>query len=440
MKATASNLNLRKNVAAAILSFMVNSGLVFLSYRLLILKGGLEAVGLWSTLFAWTSLIRIGDVGMASASLRFAALCDPQRDREKLQKYIETGILTNAALFFILTVIGYVTLSLALPHLVRDDLLESAQKIVPLMMASFYFMNMSGVVSGSMQGLHLGYIASQLSVGGSIVQIILVILLVPLYSLEGLAIAQIGQYVLMLTIGWWYVRKSAGIANILPLKFSYRSFREMLSFSLKAQVANIANGLFEPTAKIMVGHFGGLPTLGVFELAYKTVTTSRSLPASGVNATLPAMTKLLSEDRLRAKALYGNVARRNMFVTSAMFVLLTAASPIIALIWIGHIDYLYVIYVGTLCFGFLGNSLGAPAYLLGAASGQMTNVIITAGSSLGTLVLVGAIAGVTFGGNGVIITVACTLCLAGIVIKRLNERFLEDALSPGAVAELGGVQ
>ena len=86
------SFNLKRNMVSAVFAFVINIGLVFLSYRLVIRQGGLEVIGLWSTLYAWTTMIRIGDAGMANASLRFIALCNPQTEGEKLRDYLETGI------------------------------------------------------------------------------------------------------------------------------------------------------------------------------------------------------------------------------------------------------------------------------------------------------------------------------------------------------------
>src|SRR5690606_11826547 len=65
---------IRANVVAAVAAVCANILLVFVSYRLVIAGGGLEALGAWSAIVACVSLLRIGDPGMASAVMRFVAL------------------------------------------------------------------------------------------------------------------------------------------------------------------------------------------------------------------------------------------------------------------------------------------------------------------------------------------------------------------------------
>jgi O-antigen/teichoic acid export membrane protein len=420
-------LNLRKNVIFAMVSFLANAGLVFVSYRLIILQGGIETVGLWSTLFAWTSLIRIGDVGMASASLRFAALCDPVSDKVKLRGYIETGIIANAALFLLLTFVGYFILSSYLPQLVEPRMLEDARIVLPLMMAGFYLMNLSGVVGGSMQGLHLGYISSQMSVAGSLLQMVLVLFLVPHLGLAGMAWAQIAQYALTLAIGWFLVRRTAGLPLMIPVMFSRVAFREMLSFSLKAQLANIANGLFEPLSKIAVSHFAGLQALGIYELAYKTLWLPRTGIIGGVTAMMPSLTTLLKSDPAKVWPLYTKSARYATLAVTGTCIGLIAASPLISWLWLGQFNWEYTIFVTVLSFGMVGNAWGAAAYNLGAITGNLANNIAVNTLTLlflGILILITGLVGAN--AAGLVFVIACGMGFGGVAIRVTNERLLKQ--------------
>ncbi|MCD2178048.1 oligosaccharide flippase family protein [Rhizobium sp. C1] len=426
-----ASLNVRKNVVFAVAAFGINIGLVFLSYRLVIKQSGLEMLGLWSTLYAWTNMIRLGDVGMANASLRFIALCDHDQDQRRLRAYLETGLISNTAFYIVLGVAGYALLNFKLVDLVEPRFLAEASLVLPVMMAGFVLMNISGILLGSLQGLHLGYLNSQLSVAGNLVQIVLVALLVPKIGLSGLAWAQVLQYGLSTVVAWLIVRRKLALASIIPLDFSKAAFVEMLGFSVKAQVANVANGLFEPLSKIMVGHFGGLHVLGLYELAFKTIALTRNLVASALGATLPALTTLMSRDLREANILYETLSRRNIRLTALLFVAVLTASPLISILWIGHFEAAYVVYALLLCLGFLVNAYGAPAYQLGMASGKMKNNMVTAGLGILILAILGAPAGLLFDGSGVVLIASATLAICGWLIKLLNEKLL---LHPNAQA------
>jgi O-antigen/teichoic acid export membrane protein len=426
MKEGTERFNLRRNVVWSVVAFAINIGLVFVSYRLVIRHSGLEAVGLWSALYAWTTMIRIGDAGMANASLHFVATCDPRSEQGRLRAYVETGIVANSCLFLLLGLAGYLVLSINLGSLVDARFVAQAAGVLPVMMAGFVLMNIAGVLFGALQGLHLGYLNARLGIAGNLLQIAIVVVLVPRLGIAGLAWAQVAQHGLTTIAAWLLVRRKAGIEAPLPLGFSIAAFREMLTFSVKAQVANIANGLFEPFSKILVGHYGGLHMLGVYELAYKTVALSRNLVASALGAALPAMTSLMSRNVDEAYALYRRSSRGNLRGTCLVFSAVIVATPVISHIWIGNLDRSYVTYTAIICAGFVLNAYGAPAYILGMASGRMENNILTAVLSVFLLAASGTMLGYVFAADGVVIATGLCLAVCGWLIKVRNEKLLFD--------------
>lgn len=419
-----ARLNLRKNVGFALAEFIINIALVFFSYRLVILQGGLEAVGVWATLFAWTTLIRLGDAGMANATLRFIAMRDIQTEAQEIRTYVQTGILANGALFAVLAIVGYLVMSPFVPALVGAVHATEAQSILPLLFLSFLLLNISGVILGTLQGLHLGFRRSQISVVGTILQLVAVFFLVPRHGLMGLAIAQIVQYSTMALVGWLLVRKAAAISSIVPWRFDIPAFKDMLSYSLKAQAANIANGLFEPLSKILVAHFGGMAVQGLYELAYKAVALTRNAIASALMASLPAMTHLGTRHPAETRSLYYRSVKLTTYGILIASLGLVSASPLISYLWLGEISANLSLYISLVATGFVFNTIGAPAYNLGLAMGKMRGNIVTAATSIIVLASVGWLLGSTFGVIGTIATVGLCLAANGLAIRVLNEPLL----------------
>lgn len=423
----APHFNLKKNVWFAVAEFVVNIGLVFASYRLVILQGGVQAVGLWSTLFAWTSLIRIGDVGMANATMRFVALRDAKTERSAVRDYIETGIVANAGLFSILALAGYFLVDAFLGRIVAPEYVGDAQTILPAMFLGFFLLNMSSVVMGSMQGLHLGFVRSQLAVFGNLVQLISVFFLVPKLGLMGLALAQILQHSVSIVISWIIVRRAAGVDHFLPTGFKASSFREMLGFSVTSQLANVSNGLFEPVSKILVSQFGGMHVQGLYELAYKTVWLSRNAVVAGVTATMPAMTALFQQDPAKVVSVYRRSLKLTLIAVGSLMVLVTLASPVISIIWTGALVWDYSVIVAIMAIGVFFNAAGAPAYNLATVTGKMRNNIVVNVSVLATLIVGGLAAAWWLPVNALICTIALAMALGGLWIKVTNERLLSPA-------------
>lgn len=137
---------LRRNVTMSIVAFAVNILLVFVSYRLVILRGGLDALGLWSTLMAWIYVIRMGDVGMATAAVRYVARCDSETESTRIRSYVDTGLGLNGALFLLLAGVGYLAISWNLESIIHSGAADQAiaASILPLILAGFVLSNLSG--------------------------------------------------------------------------------------------------------------------------------------------------------------------------------------------------------------------------------------------------------------------------------------------------------
>jgi len=363
-------LNLRKNVFFAMGEFAINMALLFFSYRLIIQQGGLEAVGVWSTLYAWTNLIRLGDAGVASAAMRFLALWDLTKERERIRAHGETALITNIVQFGLLALIAYFALSPFTERIVGSAHAVEAERLMPWLLLGFFLLNVDGTVLGLLQGLHQGYRRSQLSVLGTIIQLGGVFIFVPELGVIGLAYAQILQHGVITLLGWVLVRRKLE-CGFLPLRFDVRAFHAMLGYSLKAQLVNIANGFVEPVSKMLVAHFGGMAAQGLFELAYKSVLVPRNFIGAGITATIPAMTSMFQQDKEELRRVYTSALRLSVFAMGMAGLVLVIFAPIPSLLWLGRVDTTYWLYVGLLTVGFFFNVIGIPAYILGMSSGCM---------------------------------------------------------------------
>lgn len=425
--------NLRRNVITSILAFAMNLALMFISYRLVIMRGGLASIGLWSTLTSWIFLIRFGDIGMTTAVVRFVSLCDARRESERIRAYLDTSLALNGFLFTLLAGIGYLVFSSSIDRVVPGDVVaqETAHMILPLMFTGFVLSNLSGLVLGGLTGLHRGYQVALITIGGALTQLCVVVPTVPHVGLAGLAWGQIVQHAGMIIVGWGLflvaLRRDSGLhRGILPLYVSYVALREMLAFSLKAQFANLINGLFEPISKIFVGRFGGLELLGHYELAYKMVSLPRNAVVAGAQATTPAMTRLMTENLPEARALYQHTRQNLLFRGSPVLIATVLCAPFASWLWLGRLDEQLWVFIAFLAAGFMVNTLGVSAYLLGVASGWLRGNIVSSLVAVFSMVLFCALAAAVLDERGQIAGVTLGLALGGIVNIRLNSWLLED--------------
>jgi O-antigen/teichoic acid export membrane protein len=323
-----------------------------------------------------------------------------------------------------LTLVGYLVLELNLSNIVDKEYYIMATNILPIMFMGIFFSTLFTILVSSLQGLHVGYIGSYITVIGSLIQLLFVFILVPKIGALGLVWAQLLQYIIVTVIAFLFVKNKIGIKRVLRFDFSWIRLKEMFSFSIKAQVANIINGLFEPLSKILISQFGGLSSQGLYELAYKTVSLARNTVVTGLFASLPTLTNLMNTNLNEAKLFYKKSQKNVLKAISIVLLLVIILSPFISLVWMGNFDNDYWYFVVFLSIGFWINTLGATAYNIGMATGKMKNNIISSIVLIISLIIFGYILGNIFAEIGVVIAVGTSLAFSGLLIKKLNERMI----------------
>lgn len=424
-----SPIRLRLTVVIGVCSFVANALLAFVSYRLVLKLGGLELLGLWSALVSATFLIRLGDLGLGAAAVRYVALLPKGASIREGRQLIDTIVLSNAALFLALSIIGLIVLSYAFPFLaeIPPDSPKAilASHILPILMFGFMLQGISGATLAVLQGLHLGYLSSGITVLGLLVQMSFVLLLIPDYGLLGFAWAMVAQNTVVMVLGWAIILSTTSSlsAGILPVNYSLEQLRRTLKFGINLQAVNIVNGFFEPVAKLLIGRFSGLEALGTFELAARSIHILRGLVNSAVLATVPASADLMTTDISAVRSQYLNIRRRTVWAIGGLLVLALMASPLISLLWLDRVDKAFMLVLAIVSAGVMGNVVGAPAYTLGLASGKLSGNFISAGTSIIALLVLVPLAA-NLHPIAAIGASAVAMALGGVLVKWRNERIL----------------
>lgn len=424
------NLNIRKNVSTNVIAFFINIALTFIGYRMVVDKGGTVALGVWSALSAAIFVIRLGDVGMGSSAERHVAMVNAQTDPKKARGYLDTAIVINAFLFIILAILGWFLLSYKIEWIIPKDknLQFQALELLPLMLSVFVISNVANVITGGLRGLHLAYQAAYLSIGGTLLQMLIVIILVPKLGIAGLAWAQFAQNLLLVVVAWYlfnkHIKQYGMSYSWLPLLGSKNYFKELFSFSLKAQAVNLINGLFEPVSKFLIGHSAGMSTLGLYEIAFKMVQLPRNAIVAGVHSVTPTMTRLLVSEKQEAMRLYKKSLKNVFLITLLVLTGVFLISPLVSFFLFGEIKSELSIIILILIFGYLGNVLGAPAYTLGFSAGKLKGNLMSAVSSLFILVFVFIITIKLNYEYFTVVSISIAMLSGGLIVKFLNERRL----------------
>jgi len=371
-------MTLRRNAVFSVMEVAVGGLGLFFIYRNVVAELGLAMLGVWSLVLATTAFGRMADFGLSAGLARFVAGALAEDDPGKARLYLRTGFLSVMVLMAGVALTFWGPLSWSLAFALDGDELALARGLLPWALLTFWALSLKGVLDAGLLGVHRADLKSISTMAGMILQIVASLALAGPYGLLGLAWAQTGQAVLSIVLMLVQLR-------LLPVLrvgrgaggwFSGPLMREMLGFGVKLQIGTIANLLFEPASKIVLGHVGGTAMLGIYEMVYRMVYQVRSVAIMAQSTVLPRLVELARKDAEALRCFFLNTSRMSAFAAVGLMVLVLVASPLICWLWLGRIDQDFLRITALLCLSWGINVLAAPAYFLGIATGRvMPNVM-----------------------------------------------------------------
>lgn len=365
---------LRGNAVWNIAEVLLSSLVLFVVYKAILHHLGVGAMGIWALVVSATAVGRVADVGMAGGLGRFVALSIARNDpKDRVLVYVETALLTNAALYLVLAAAIYWPAWWALGLATHGDNLIAARQLLPFAIGAFVTQNLSTVTTAALVGQHRSGLKSRLALLTLALQCTAALALVRTHGLAGLAMAQISQYVLLTILGWVLVVRHAreGAWFKLPSRLDRESLRDLMGFGLKMQGLMLASFMFEPATKFVLSGTLGVSALGLYELVSRGILQARAILMAPSQNLTPSFTAELHTNPQGLKALYD----RAVVLMSSTGVLamgaMAAGSPLISWIWLGRLDVMFVVLSCIVAAGWLFNIVAVPGYYLGIASGRL---------------------------------------------------------------------
>jgi O-antigen/teichoic acid export membrane protein len=413
-------VSISKNVTAVILQVVFNSVVLFLLYRYLYQKLGVEQIGIWSLVLATTSIGRIGEGGLSAGAVRFVAQALGQDNPKRAADIIQTLVLTVGISMGVLLLAGYPMFGWGLHHVLPERSLATAFSILPYALGSLWTLLVVGVISGGLDGCMRMDLRSLLMGLSSLVYLGCTVLLVPRMGLRGVALAQLIQSFALLLSMWWILRRQLRDLPWIPWRWRYDILRSMFSYGANYQVITFAGMLFDPIMKGLMSRFGGLSALGYLEMANKLVLQARSLIIAGTRVLVPASARLPDQDGEGVSVLFVKAHKLTFYVSTVFFGMIGLLLTVANILWIGHYEVLFVEFGLVLNLGWYFNTIMGPAYFANMGSGHLKPNLITHLIVLTLAPVLGASLGLGFGGIGVAIGTAISLILGSLYLLVSN--------------------
>jgi O-antigen/teichoic acid export membrane protein len=398
-----SNKRISRNVVATVSQVVVSGLVFFVLYRYLYDRLGVEQIGVWSLVLAATSVSRIGDLGLSAGVVRFVAQALGRGDTRRAADVVQTVTLTLGVFMAILLVAGYPLFVLVLNYFLPSHGVLIALSILPYSLMSLWVMIIVSVFNGGLDGCLRMDLRCLLMGLSHLAYLGLAMLLVPKYGIEGVAMAQLLQSFGLLIMLWWVLKQQMKELPLIPLHWKWPVLKDMFGYGVNFQIITVMNMLFDPLVKALMSRFGGLETLGYYEMANRLILQGRAIIIEASRVMVPTIATLQEHNIDRATQLFIISYRMTFYVAVLFYTLLGICITAISMLWLGHYQTTFVQFALLLNLGWFANTLIGPAYFSNLGSGKLrTNMISHIIMGLCSL-FVGTALGLNWGGVGVVI-------------------------------------
>lgn len=390
-----------KNAKLTAIQVVISAVFMFAVYKYLLKEIGPERLGIWSIVMAISTVAKITDLGFAGGMTRFVAKYQALEQTESVLEIVETGTVSITVLAGLVLGLIYPLLLLVLPKVLQASALDDALKLLPFSLLSFGLLAVAGSFLSTLDGLQRADLRNLTLIAGTVCYGILIPVLVGSVGFEGLGWAQLAQSSGVLMGAWWLVRRQLGF-GLIPTRWRYQRFKEMLGYNVSLQVTTIASFFGDPITKLMLGYFGNLAMVGYYEMATKMVGQFRAVVTNVNQVMVPVIAHLHEKDDAELATLYRQTYSLLFFVCATFYSAAMLSVPLISVIWIGHSQSFFVVVAYVMLVTMFVNTITAPAYFSNMGIGR-ANINAKSQVLIGAVnIPVGILLGSLIGGPGVV--------------------------------------
>ncbi|HEY1903634.1 MAG TPA: hypothetical protein VGG56_14465 [Terracidiphilus sp.] len=331
-----------RNVMATIVARMVNMARGVCLVPFLLARIGLEAYGIWTTIFILVTYVGLTTMGISNVYIKYVAEFHARREYDKANALLSTGLAVTiplcAAIFGCL-VLGWNWFApwLHLPPAHASDGKEAVLIVLGVFLSSIAFNAFGDMLTGTQQ------IASTqvfLTIG-IVVEFALIVWLVSAgRGIRGLAEAYLARTVINDGLTWWWAHRTIKWLHLSPRRVQRESLKYVVHFGGLVQLQSIL-GIFQ----VSVDRLAALTMIdasaaGLLDVAKKWPTSLSSIPTAFFAALLPAASHVdAASDRdtwlKNLQELYLSAARHSNLCTAAFSSAMAFWAVPIMHVWLG---------------------------------------------------------------------------------------------------------
>jgi O-antigen/teichoic acid export membrane protein len=331
-----------RNVAATIAARMVNMARGVCLVPFLLSRIGLEAYGIWTTIFILVTYVGLSTMGISNVYIKYVAEFHARQEYDKANALLSTGLAVTiplCAAIFACFVLGWNWFAplLRLPPAHASDGKEAVLVVLGVFLSSIAFNAFGDMLAGTQQ-----IVSTQVfQIIGILAELALIVWLVSAgRGIRGLAEAYLARVVINDGLTWWWAHRTIKWLHLSPRRVHRDSLKYVVHFGglvqLQSMLAIVQVSVDRLAALTMID----ASAAGLLDVAKKWPTSLSSIPTAFFAALLPAASHVdAASDRStwqqNMQNLYLKGARYSNLCTAAFASAMAFWSVPIVHVWLG---------------------------------------------------------------------------------------------------------
>jgi O-antigen/teichoic acid export membrane protein len=332
-----------RNVIATILARMVNMARGVFLVPFLLAHMGLEAYGIWTTIFILVTYVGLTTLGISNVYIKYVAEFHARKEYDKANALLSTGLAVTIPLctvVFAAIVLGWPWLAplLKLPPQHAADGKEAVLIVLAVFLSSIA-LNAFGDMLTGMQQIASTQIFLTLSI---LAECVLIVWLVGMgRGIAGLAEAFLARTVINDGLTIWWARRQLKWLRLSPKLVRRESLQYVLHFGGLVQFQSMLSIFLASVERVAALGMIGAEAAGLLDVAKKWPTSLSSIPTAFFAAMLPAAAHVdaasgKQEWRRNLQELYLRGSRHSNLCTSAFVAAMAFWAAPIMHVWLGN--------------------------------------------------------------------------------------------------------
>ena len=306
---------------------------------------GMEAYGLYSTMFILVAYAGVSTIGFSNAYIKYVAQFAAAEEHTRVNRLLSAGLFVTAPLCMgvfggIMAVWPAVGAWLKIPKAMTGD----AHFLAITIVGSFLLCLAVSVFRDALNGLQRIATVQRIWISSFVVETAVIVGLVGTgWGVRGMGIAFLARTVVDIGASAWLARREIKWLRISPRLIDRESMKLLFGFGGIVQLNSLLSIFLNSVERALAAPLAGLGTAGLMDIAKKLPGTATAVPSSFASSLLPSVSDLASrlpegpERQSRIAQLYLCGARYMNTVSGVLFGFLTCAAAPLLVFWVKQV-------------------------------------------------------------------------------------------------------